>query len=92
MTYKILRSLLALVKPSEKAYENLVVKLSEHYSPIPSKIIQRFKFQSNLVNQWRCMYISELRSLAEFCNFGQTLEVMSKLFVILTTMLFSGVY
>ena len=31
--YKVLQSLLALVKPSEKAYDDLVAKLSEHYSP-----------------------------------------------------------
>ena len=77
-TYKVLRSLLAPVKPSEKAYDDLVTKLSEHYSPTPSEIVQRYKFHSHFRKPGEsvAMYVSELHSLAEFCNFRQTLEVM----------------
>lgn len=77
-TYKVLRSLLAPVKPSEKDYTDLVAKLSQHYSPTPSEIVQRFKFHSRFRKPGESVatYVSELRSLAEFCNFGTTLEVM----------------
>ena len=85
-TCKVLQSLLAPVKPSEKEYGDLVAKLftiwwqnfSQHFSPIPSEIVQRFKFHSQFrkARESVATYISELRSLAEFCNFGETLEVM----------------
>ena len=39
LTYKILRSLLAPVKPSEKTFEQLTAALSKHFSPPPSEII-----------------------------------------------------
>ena len=77
-TYKLLRSLLAPVKPGEKNYGELVVTLSAHYSLPPSEIIQRFKFHSCFRNAGESVatYVAELRSLAECCNFGQTLEAM----------------
>ena len=76
--YKVLQSLLAPVKPSEKEYADLVAKLSQHYSPTPSEIVQRFKFHSRFCKPGESVvtYVSELCSLAEFCNFGQTLEVI----------------
>jgi len=36
-TYKLFRNLLALAKPGDKAYSNLVTVLSAHYSPAPSE-------------------------------------------------------
>ena len=44
--YKLLRSLLAPTKPKEKMYAKLVAKLTEHYSPTPSEVMQRFCFNS----------------------------------------------
>ena len=44
--YKLLRSLLAPVKPKEKKYDELVTKLTEHYSPTPSEVMQHFCFNS----------------------------------------------
>ena len=38
--YKLLRNLLALAKPGEKAYDALITTLSAHFSPAPSKIVQ----------------------------------------------------
>ena len=77
-TYKVLRSLLAPVKLSEKEYGELVAKLSQHFSPSPSEIVQRFKFHNRFCKAGESVatYVSKLRSLAEFCNFGETLEVM----------------
>ena len=77
-TYKLLRNLLAPAKPGEKAYSDLVTVLSAHYSPAPSEIVQRFKFHSRFRNPGESVatYVSEIRSLAEFCNFGSALEEM----------------
>ena len=44
--YKLLRSLLAPVKPKEKKYDELVAKLTEHYSPTTSEVMQCFRFNS----------------------------------------------
>ena len=37
--YKLLRSLLAPAKPKEKKYDEVVAKLTEHYSPTPSEVM-----------------------------------------------------
>ena len=42
--YELLRSLLAPTKPKEKTCAELVSKLTEHYSPTPSEVMQRFRF------------------------------------------------
>ena len=78
VSYKLLRNLLAPAKPGEKTYGELVATLSAHYSPAPSEIIQRFKFHSHIRNPGESVatYVAELCSLAEYCNFGQTLEAM----------------
>ena len=44
--YKLLRSLITPVKPKEKKYDELVTTLTEHYSTIPSEVMQRFHFNS----------------------------------------------
>ena len=63
--YKLLRNLLAPAKPGEKTYDELVETLSEHYSPPPSEIIQRFKFHSHFRNPGKSVatYVAELRSV-----------------------------
>ena len=73
--YKVLQSLLAPIKPSEKDYGELVAKILQHFSPTPSKIVQRFKFHSQLckAGESGTTYVSKLCPLAEFCNFGETL-------------------
>ena len=63
-TYNLLSSLVALSKPGEKTYDELVVALTEHHSPTPSEIVQQFKFCSTrgsdmqesqlLLTYWSC--------------------------------------
>lgn len=76
--YKLLRSLLSPVKPTDKTYEELVKKLTEHYSPIPSEVMQRFRFNSRSRKTGESVadYLAALRRLAEHCNYGDTLEKM----------------
>ena len=76
--YKTLWNLVSPTKPSEKTYDQLVEALTKHYKPVPSEIVERFKFHSRSRKPGESVatFIAELRSLAEFCNFGDTLEAM----------------
>ena len=76
--YKLLRSLVAPEKPGDKSFKDLVKELNEHYNPTPSEIVQRFKFHGRYRKQGESVatYVAELRALAEFCNFGASLEDM----------------
>ena len=77
-TYELLSSLLAPVKPGEKSYTFLIDKLSKHFTPAPSEIVERFKFHTRFCKPGESVtaFVSELRSLAKSCNFGDTLETM----------------
>ena len=77
-TYKLLRSLVAPDKPGDKSFKDLVKKLMDHFNPTPSEIVQRFKFHGRYRQQGKSVatYVAELRSLAEYCNFGGTFDDM----------------
>ena len=76
--YKLLSSLVAPAKPGDKSYSFLVDKLSEHFTPAPSEIVERFKFHTRFWKPGESVtaFVSELRSIAKYCNFGDTLETM----------------
>ena len=76
--YKLLSSLVAPAKPGEKSYSFLVEKLGEHFTPAPSKIIKRFKFHTRFRKPGESVtaFVSELHSVAKYCNFNDTLEAM----------------
>ena len=46
MPYKLLRSLIAPTKPTDKMFEELVAVLTKHYSPQLSQVMQQFRFNS----------------------------------------------
>ena len=77
-TYRILRNVVCPSKPGEKTYAALAEALSQHFKPKPSEIVERFKFHSRVRKPGESVatYLAELRSLFEFCNFGEILEVM----------------
>ncbi len=76
--YKLIRSLLSPELPVDKTFEELAQTLSNHYSPPPSEVIQRFRFNSRCrqAGESVAAYVADLRRLAEFCNFGTTLKKM----------------
>ena len=76
--YKLIRSLLSPELPGDKTFEELAQTLSSHYSPTPSEVIQRFRFNSRCrqAGESVAAYVADLRRLAEFCNFGTTLNKM----------------
>ena len=76
--YKLLSSLIAPTRPGEKTYKELVDILKEHHSPEPSEIVQRYRFHTRFrkAGETVAVYVSELRALAQKCNFGGTLDNM----------------
>ena len=76
--YKLLRSLLSPAKHADKTFEELTELLANHYSPPPSEVMQRFRFNSRTRNAGESVaaYVADLRRLAEFCNFGNMLNQM----------------
>ena len=67
-------------KPENETFENLAAALRSHFKPAPSEIVERFRFHSrcNKLGDSMATYVTELRSLAEFCNFGDMLEGMTR--------------
>ena len=77
-TYALLRNLVLPAKPGDKTYDELVSVLKEHYNPTPSETVQRSRFNSRFRKPVESVstFVAELRSLAEFCNYGTSLDNM----------------
>ncbi len=71
---KLQSSLLSPALPGDKTFEELTQTLSRQYSPPPSEVIQRFRFNSKCRQSGESVaaYVADLWRLAEFCNFGRT--------------------
>ena len=76
--YKILRNLITPSAPSDKSFKELVEVMTKHFCPPPSEIVQRFKFNTRVRKPGESVanYIAELQALSQYCNFGDTLELM----------------
>ena len=76
--YKLLRNLIAPAKLEEKSFKDLVDTMRQHQSPTPSEIVQRYRFNSRFRREGESIatFLLELRALAEFCNFGPSLDDM----------------
>ncbi len=77
-TYKLLHNLIYPSRPGEKTYTELTQVLSRHFNPTPSVIVKRFRFHSRFrkPGESAAQFVSELRCLSQFCEFGDTLEDM----------------
>ena len=77
-TYALLRNLVSPAKPREKSFDELVSVLKDHYNPTPSETVQRSRFNSRFRKPGEsvAVFVAELRSLAEFCNYGESLDKM----------------
>ena len=77
-TYKVLSNLTSPTKPKEKPLADLIALLKKHFEPTPSEIVQRYKFNTRCrqPSESIATFMSEVRAIAEHCNFGQTLDVM----------------
>lgn len=79
-TYSLLRNLVSPAKPTDKSYNDLVSALKKHYEPTCSVTVERYKFHTRTrkSNESVPEYVSELKKLAEKCNFNETLNDMLK--------------
>ena len=77
-TYTLVRNLVSPAKPGEKSYDELVKALKDQFNPIPSETVQRSRFHNRVRKPGESVatFVAELRSLAEFCNFGAVLDDM----------------
>ena len=91
-TYRLIRSLVAPAKPTDRSFGELVELVRTHHNPKPSAIVQQFKFNSCRRRQGEtvAMFAAELRRLTEYCDFGASLDDMlrDRLCVPLTTSAF----
>ncbi len=76
--HSLLRSISAPEGLKDKPYDELVKLLLDHYSPAPSEIVQRFKFNSCVRKQGESVasILASLRAASEHCNYGDSLELM----------------
>ena len=76
--YKLLKSLVTSAKLDDLSFMQLVEVLTKHYSPLPFKIVERYKFYSRFSKPGQSVstFLSELCLMLEFCNFGATLDNM----------------
>ena len=77
-TYKVIRNLVAPKKPAECKFEDITGHLARYFSPKPSIIVQRFKFNSRCRQQGEgiAKFVAELRHIAQCCGYDATLEDM----------------
>ena len=77
-TYDLISNVMAPKKPGDVKYDDLVKALADHYNPAPSEIVQQFKFNSRYrkAGESVATFVTELRAIATFCNFGDMLEAM----------------
>ena len=57
-TFKLLRNLLTPDKQGDKSYAELVKRLTGHFSPKPSEIVQRLNFtaiQGSQASPYKCL-------------------------------------
>ncbi|XP_037505003.1 uncharacterized protein K02A2.6-like [Rhipicephalus sanguineus] len=77
-TYAILRTLCSPATPAETPYADIVSKLTHHFTPTPSVIVQRFTFHKRCQQPGESIadFVADLRRLSKHCEFGVTLEDM----------------
>ena len=76
--YKLMKSLVAPANVTSKSYTELVALVHTHYNPKLSAIVMRFKFNTCVRQSGErvAAYVARLRELAQFCDYGKTLEDM----------------
>ena len=57
-TYQLIRSLVALQKPTDKSLTDIITLVRDHHTPPPSAIVQRFHFHSHTQKEGKQLLIS----------------------------------
>ena len=74
-TFKTICSLVDAETMKDIAYADLVKRLSEHYDPVPSSIVQRYKFHNCNRKEGESIanFVAALREICKFCDYKETL-------------------
>ncbi len=77
-TYQLIRSLVALTKPSSKTFVELVELVKTHFNTKPLAIVSRFKVTSCVRSHGESVssIVVRLQQLMEYCKYGASLEEM----------------
>lgn len=77
-TFELAKTLLQPTTLDEATYAAILEKLTKHYAPKPSPIVQRFKFNTRerQPGESISVYIAALRTIGEHCGFGDSLTDM----------------
>ena len=71
-TYALLRNLTSPEKPADKSFDELCAILSQHLSPKPLLIAERFRFhrRNQIQSESVSDFIATLKKMSEHCEFG----------------------
>lgn len=75
-TFKLIKSLTDSLET--KSFEDICSLVKSYYEPVPSPIVQRYKFntRSRAPGEGVAAYVTALRELAEHCLYGSSLQEM----------------
>ena len=75
-TYKLIRSLVEVGQLATTPYSEITKLVAGYYQPIPSEIVQRYKFNIRVraSGELIATYVAALRELSEYCNYGDKLR------------------
>ena len=77
-TFHLVSNLLAPAKPADTPYKDICSKLKDHFDPVESEIVQRFKFYRRFRQREETVaeFLAALRDCARGCEFGSSLDIM----------------
>ena len=77
-TFKTIESVVDAAKLKDIKYADLVKALSVHYDPVPSSIVQRYKFYNRSREEGESIadFVASLREIAKYCDYKDTLNMM----------------
>ena len=76
ITYKLLKTLVAPAELTAKSFAELVQLAKEHYTPKPSVIMCRFRFNTSVRQDGESItrFVTRLRDLASLCEYGDSVK------------------
>ena len=76
ITYKLMKTLVAPAELTAKSFAELVQLAKEHYTPKPSVIMFRFRFNTSVRQDGESItrFVTRLRDLASLCEYGDSVK------------------
>ena len=77
--YKLLKTLVAPAELASKSVSDLITLAQEHYTPKPSVIMHRFRFNTCVRSEGEAItaYVTRLCDLAAYCEYGDSALAMA---------------